>query len=170
MSNWIALSFGKHEGLTLPQVLFKDPDWFFWSVNKGVFKKSNARIKAEVKEVYEKATHVKIPYAGMKVEYIFNYANGILETVRLVPDNYDGYVGGHSFIIRTYLDFSIARSFKSYDKLGNKILVRACKRILFGTPSARLTKKRCEEFFNNDTNFLIKVSRDVDLFGNVIFD
>lgn len=31
------LSFGKHSEKTLPQVLFRDPDWFFWAWEEGVF-------------------------------------------------------------------------------------------------------------------------------------
>jgi hypothetical protein len=26
---WIKMTFGKHEGYTLPEILFRDPDWYF---------------------------------------------------------------------------------------------------------------------------------------------
>jgi len=28
---WSTLPFGKHKGKTLPQIVFADPDWFFWA-------------------------------------------------------------------------------------------------------------------------------------------
>jgi len=28
---WTELPFGKYVGMTLPQVLFTDPGWFFWA-------------------------------------------------------------------------------------------------------------------------------------------
>ena len=40
--NWTPLNFGKYEGKTLPQVMFKDPDWFFNGYEKGYFKNGYA--------------------------------------------------------------------------------------------------------------------------------
>ena len=34
---WTELNFGKHAGKSLPQILFADPDWFFWAVDNNVF-------------------------------------------------------------------------------------------------------------------------------------
>ena len=34
---WTTLNFGKHAGLSLPQIILCDADWFFWALNKGVF-------------------------------------------------------------------------------------------------------------------------------------
>ena len=35
--SWIKLEFGKHRGLTLPQIMFCDADYFFWAYATGVF-------------------------------------------------------------------------------------------------------------------------------------
>jgi hypothetical protein len=35
---WSTLNFGKHAGKTLPQIVFADPDWFFWAIETNVFK------------------------------------------------------------------------------------------------------------------------------------
>jgi len=40
-----------------------------------------------------------------------------------------------------------------YDKSCDKIFVAQMKAILYGDPSAYMTKQRCEEFFDNDDNF-----------------
>ena len=36
--SWSSLEFGKHEGKTIPQVVFSDPDWFFWAIQEDVFR------------------------------------------------------------------------------------------------------------------------------------
>ena len=36
--NWATVNFGKHAGKTLPQIIFDDPDWFFWAYENNAFK------------------------------------------------------------------------------------------------------------------------------------
>ena len=58
---WTKLWFGKkHKGKTLPQIMFKDPDWFFWAIEKGVFK-NKGKLGEEAWEIYQKARKIKIP-------------------------------------------------------------------------------------------------------------
>ena len=57
---WTKLWFSKHKGKTLPQVMFSDPDWFFWAFENGVFGEKG-RLEAEAKDVYRKAQSIKIP-------------------------------------------------------------------------------------------------------------
>ena len=40
-----------------------------------------------------------------------------------------------------------------YDKSGYKNFLMQMRAILFGNRSIRMTKQRCEEFFDNDDNF-----------------
>ncbi|MGA2223235.1 MAG: hypothetical protein ABSH41_02185 [Syntrophobacteraceae bacterium] len=47
----------------------------------------------------------------------------------------------------------VPRMLAEYDKSGYKIFLRQMKSILFGKPDVRMTKQRCEEFFDNDDNF-----------------
>lgn len=35
---WSELTFGKHQGKTLPKVVLSDPDWFFWALRKKLFR------------------------------------------------------------------------------------------------------------------------------------
>ena len=53
---WIELPFGKHKGKTLPQVMFTDPDWFFYTYGKGYF---NARgnLRIEANEIFKKSNN-----------------------------------------------------------------------------------------------------------------
>src|SRR6202040_4307751 len=32
--SWSAVPFGKHEGKMFPEIIVRDPDWFFWMVPK----------------------------------------------------------------------------------------------------------------------------------------
>jgi hypothetical protein len=47
----------------------------------------------------------------------------------------------------------VPRRLAKYDKSGYKIFLAQMKAILFGDPDVRMTKRRCEEFFDNDGNF-----------------
>ena len=38
-SRWTEVLFGKHYGLTLPQIAFLDPDWLFWAIQEDAFQK-----------------------------------------------------------------------------------------------------------------------------------
>jgi hypothetical protein len=65
----IPMPFGRYQGLTLPEVLFADPDYFFWL--KGVLK---GALATEAEELARKACRVKIPKEPAEafvVEYIF---------------------------------------------------------------------------------------------------
>ena len=55
---WSTLEIGKHPGRSLPQILFSDPDYFFWAVEKKIFQ---GRLAAEAAELAWKARHIKIP-------------------------------------------------------------------------------------------------------------
>src|SRR6185503_8817104 len=58
---WTELHFGKHIGKTLPQILFSDPDWFFWSIDNNIWEKSNATLKKEVYLIDKRSRSIKIP-------------------------------------------------------------------------------------------------------------
>jgi hypothetical protein len=49
---WVSLNFGKHAGKILPQIILSDADWFFWALNKGVFK---GRLANEAAKLVQRA-------------------------------------------------------------------------------------------------------------------
>jgi hypothetical protein len=57
---WSKLTFGKHDGKTLPQVILTDPDWFFWAIEKRVFDNWPA-LRVEANDILQKARRIKIP-------------------------------------------------------------------------------------------------------------
>ena len=155
MARWITLDFGKHKGKTLPHILCTDPDWFFWAFEKGVFNKS-IRLSSEADVLRHKATHIKIPNngnGGRMVEYVIHPPTGKFSHFKIVSSDDPEHEGSSTTVRSEFIDMSMPRKISQYDKTGCKSLLKSFKYYLFGKESARLTKKRCEEFFNDSSNF-----------------
>jgi hypothetical protein len=150
--NWTVVNFGKHKGKTLPQIVLTDPDWFFWAVEKQTFDKST-QLKAQANEIRHKATSIRIP-SGSRVEYAIHPSARRLAGVSLVSTSTPQHDGSSPTHTGDALDLSMARKIAPYDKLGGKIILRAVKFHVFGGKNIRLTRERCERFFDEDTNFL----------------
>jgi hypothetical protein len=56
---WSDLTFGKYKGKSLPQIVLRDPDYFFWGVDKGAFDKPGFEEQAYILD--GRACNVKIP-------------------------------------------------------------------------------------------------------------
>ncbi|GAB3748915.1 hypothetical protein [Lysobacter olei] len=65
---WTSLDFGKHEGLTLPEALFKDPDWFFWMMKEPDPFKNCRALRVQAQDLLRKATSIRIPGDGEEEE------------------------------------------------------------------------------------------------------
>jgi hypothetical protein len=147
---WTALTFGKHADKTLPQVVIADPDWFYNAIEKKFFE-GNGKIFDEAKEVCHKSKRIRIPQNGgrkLYADYII-YKN-VLHALEIEDSDRPMDTG---ILRKEHIDLSTAREFKKYDKLGCKILIADFKEIIFGSKSYKMTKKICEEFFENDDNF-----------------
>ncbi len=73
----------------------------------------------------------------------------------IVPKTQETHVGGSPVHVRLdWIDLAVPRQIKEYDKLGCRRLVAEMKEVIFGSSSVRLTRKRCEEFFNDASNFV----------------
>ena len=164
--NWTILQFGKHEGKTLPQIIFIDADWFFWAYEKKALTK-NGVPNNEVELIYKRATRIKPKY-GNYVKY-FLYYDGTswgfdFISIEEAEKNYKNLIGGNTFdkdyielddtnrTILKYIDLSFARKQKEYDKQSYKIFIKDLKVKLFN--KERLNKKFIEDFFSNKDNFL----------------
>lgn len=157
MRVWTQVSFGKHEGATLPQIIFKDPDWFFWAMEKGALTKGGGMLAAEAREVDRKARNIRIPNPTNEphvAEYVIHQPTGKFGKLDIVPSAQPLHQGGSPAFRQDRIDMSVPRSVSNYDKTGFKILVADLKHHLFGSAKVRLTKARVEEFFENDANFV----------------
>jgi hypothetical protein len=154
-SHWALLEFGKHVGKTLPQILFTDPDWFFWAFEEDAFACQDWITVDEVERIQRRAKSIRIPSRygpGLAVEYIIS--EGRFEGLRLTPA--DAVVGGginRTSYLKSVFDMSVPRKWRGYDKSGMRTMLRDLKEILFGDPSRRMNRRRCEEFFDDVGRF-----------------
>lgn len=148
---WTEIKFGKYrgKGMSLPQIVFDDPDWFFYMVERDAF---FGRLGDEAADIAYKAGHIRIPYKNpdqWEVEYV-SEPGGRFERMVLVRADEpaalsDGARG-------KFIDLGYTRHLRPYDKKGSKRLARWAKLYLFGE-GVRLTKARCEAFFDDPKNF-----------------
>jgi len=148
---WSRLSFGIHKGKTLPEVMFKDPDWFFWAYEN---KKLNIEMMMnEAEELFRKARAIRLPgkYANsMQVAYLRDITTGKFAGMQLVVKG--SYVNAFSSC-SDVIDLSFPRSLKSYDKQAYKSVISMLKQIFWGNSRCRINRLKAEEFFNNNANF-----------------
>jgi hypothetical protein len=153
---WTPLRFGRHISKTLPQIMFSDPDYFFWAYEDGVFNKYGRQLQAEAERIHAKATSIRIPQTGpepLQVEYIFYYSNHTSVGFELVEESRPRHEGSSPTQRAKHIDMSVPRRQRDYDKLGYRIFIGSLKHCLFGNESARMTRQRCESFFDDDSNF-----------------
>ena len=152
---WTVVDFGKYKdkGRILPQIVFDDPDWFFWAHEKGVFE---GALKSEAEQIAKRARRIKIPQDGGErkvAEYVIHWPRKRFGGIELVEASRPRPVRSSPTFRKDHLDLSVARLVAEYDKFGCKLLVREVKAILFGSQFARMTRQRAEWFFDNDENF-----------------
>lgn len=153
---WSTVNFGKHSGKTLPQIVFTDPDWFFWAVEDGIFKGPLAN---QAKTLNARTRTIRIPEndsGALTAEYYLHQPTGKFAHMEIVPASRPQHEGSSVTFRKDMIDLSVPRQIAPCDKLGCKNLISSVKSVLFGSASARMTKERCEAFlmtsqlFNSD--------------------
>jgi hypothetical protein len=144
---WSTVPFGKYAGNTLPEIIIRDPDWFFWAVPKLY-----GRIGEEAKDLAREARGIKIPKprpGKWMVEYRRDCDQrfaGLDSSKPIVPKS--------RWTTRLWhLDLALPLRRKTYDKRAGRITIAEFRRLYFGERK-RITKQRCEEFFSHDANFV----------------
>jgi hypothetical protein len=149
---WTKLTFGKHKGKTLPQIIIADFDWFYWARDAEIFK---GKLAEEADDLMAKATHIRIPKRKPKkweVEYVSDRGGRFcgFSFVKCDSPYYDR--TGNTLRLPV-LDFLVIRRRKKYDKGGYRVFVDGFRRAFFG-PRRRITKRRAERFFADRNNFV----------------
>ena len=152
---WTPLKTEKHREKTLPQVVFIDPDWFFHLHKKNWFEFNHYY---EAEELYQRATSIRIPQADAgekrEIEYVFLYEK--FDHMKLVPESIPYHWGSSRTSRNDIIDLSVPFSHSRYDKRAGKIIISNLKHVVFGNKSHKMTKERCEEFFNDESNFVLE--------------
>jgi hypothetical protein len=137
----------------LPQIVFADPDWFFWAVEEDAFK---GALRREAEDIARKAKRIRIPDAEpgeKKVRYYIDPNVGKLANVEVIEASRSPHVGSSATRESLFFDLSMARRISRYDKTGGRFVVSAIKAHVLGGRTTRLTKERCEAFFEEPRNF-----------------
>jgi hypothetical protein len=147
--SWSVVPFGRYRGKTLPEIIVRDLDWFFWMLPKLY-----GKLGTEARDLARKARAIKIPKErGRKfeVEYRFDVDDKFFGFAFVKADNWH-----NRWTIRLrYLDLAWPLHGEKYNERANRILIRDFRLNYFGKRK-RLTKQRCEEFFSNAKNFLCR--------------
>jgi hypothetical protein len=147
VSQWKVLNFGRHKNKSLPEVVLRDPAYFFRANDTFVFQ---LRGHPEARGLAYKARHIKIPKPDgeyWSIVYDREPPKNEFRGFRLVQVPTVEEVG------LDHLDLSVAYRRHRSDKLANKCLVRDFKLHYFGKPFGNLSREECEEFFECDANF-----------------
>jgi hypothetical protein len=107
------MPFGKYEGWTLPEILFSDPDYFFWL--RGVLK---GALATESEQLARKACRIRIPRQPAEafvVDYFFE-PGGQFVCFSIVPRDKERHLSSHEIHRANCLDFSCIRNRKEYAK------------------------------------------------------
>ena len=151
---WSKLTFGKHKGKTLPQVLFTDPDWFFWAMGKGVFEKRSGLVRSEANDIFRKARRIRIPgneSGNLEAEYFIHSPTDKFSHFGIVSATKPQHIGSSPTFRSDVIDLSIPRQIAEYDKLGCKQMIRSLKIVLFNNESERMTKNALRPFLTIQT-------------------
>jgi hypothetical protein len=149
---WSKLYFGKHAGRSLPQTLFSDPDYFFWSIEKNIFK---GHLAMEANKLTRMVRHIRIPKQDPEnwcVQYFLTTEHKF-SRFQIIPTNREPHTGSSITRRTRHIDMSVIRQGCRYDKGGYKRFLKSLKYHLFGNSSIKMTAARCEEFFDDDDNF-----------------
>jgi hypothetical protein len=150
---WSVVPFGRYTGKTLPEIIVRDLDWFFWMAPKLY-----GRLATEAGDLARKARAIKIPRRlgkKLEVEYRYEFDDRSESGRRFCGF---AFVKGEAWPSRwttrlPYLDLSFPLRTKKYDKRAGRNLIRDFRLNYFGKHK-RLTKQRCEKFFTNERNFI----------------
>ena len=149
------INFGKHKNKTIPQVVFSDLDYFIWAITENVFKTPALKIEADY--VYQRIRNIKIPkdnHDDYEVEYYIHAPTGKFGRFEIVEKSTPLHKGGSTAFRSKNIDLTVVKSIKEYDKSGSGIMIDCLKTYYFESRSYKMTKKRCEDFVNDDSNFI----------------
>jgi hypothetical protein len=146
------LHFGKHQGKTLVETVFSDPAWFLWAIDRGVFHdRGGPPLQIEAEAIWLKARNIRMPRRypdGSQVAYFYQGWNHKFLGLSIMDD---GRFEEHADL-KDVLDLGYVCDSGRRDGVGNKLLIKAIKGIVFGE-NARVTGKQLEQFFADPDNF-----------------
>ena len=105
-----------------------------------------------------RARAIRIPNnsAGkLEAEYVLHPPTRKFGNMEIVRASRPLHQGSSPAFRKDVIDLSVPHNIAPHDKLGCRTLVSSVKYVLFGRTSTRMTKERCEAFFDNPANFAV---------------
>lgn len=153
--NWDTINFGSHCSRTLPEIMFKNPDWLYWAAdNPNIRQRLNRR---ELHRIRARSDRIRIPCRAdqpMAVRYKFDL-DGTLVSVELVPREGCGLDSG-KILTSTAIDMSLIHWVKLRGRVNTRKFMAWTRWILLGTKSRDVDRGTCEAFFDDDSNFVLE--------------
>jgi hypothetical protein len=142
---WTVVKFGKHAGKTLAQIVLSDPNYFFW-LAKNLY----GPLMTEAERLVRRARSIKIPRPNPEkwaIEYRHDRDDRFLGIDIVKADSH-----AHSLFERLpHLDLAFVRRGNVHDTRDCRRVIHDFRSLYFG--GLNLTKRRCEEFFEDEDNF-----------------
>ncbi len=147
---------GKYKGYTLPEILVKDPNYFFWLAEAPDWP---VAIATEAKLLHWRATHIKLPKKkGKKQAAEYVRSGKEFGKLRVVPRGALKKSTPSAVERGKFIDLSVPRKYDSYDKDGSKRLVHTMWELLVDEfdDHGLIIAERAEQFFADPKNFARK--------------
>jgi hypothetical protein len=146
------LDFGKHAGKSLVATVFADPAWYSWAVHRGVFHdRGGPALQIEAERIWINARNIRKPRRYPDDWQVAYYYQGWTHKFVGLSVVADGRCEEYANM-KGVLDLGYVTDCGCRDGVGNRLLSRAIKRVLFGEKT-KVTAKMLEALFADPSNF-----------------
>ena len=149
----------KGENKSLAQIIFLDADWFFYQYERKAFD-FNDQLLEEAEYIYFRARNIKIPKqdpSAWQIEYLTHPPSGNFAGFNVVSIYKPYHEGASKAYYMDRIDMYYPKTLKGYDKTGYKIFIRNLKIHIWESENNQITRKRCDDFFSDDANFILPI-------------
>lgn len=149
---WTPLPAGPHEGRTLPEVVFLDPDFVLAALEAGAL---DAPWLEEAKEVCRRASRIRPCRGARRAVTVLYHLNAYFPerfsgiSVVVKRDQRLSEFRKFSAAESAFLDLTMARRIAPHDPGASRGLVEHLLVTHFGDPNAKLTRRQAEDFFTD---------------------
>lgn len=149
---YAALGFGKYGYFSLPQVIFTDPDYFFWAIDNQAFSGSQMQ---EAKALLKRIRRIRIPgdhAQGWCADHV-HQKNKLIGLYIVLKDQSCTYPSCEVTRL-PYIDLGFVHEHMPRDRQGNTVLVSTYLRLRGADVMGVPTRAFCYGFFDDPGNFV----------------
>lgn len=149
--DWTELRFGKRKGETLPEIAFYDPYYLMWLLEEANLVD---RLAFEARRIKRRISRIVLKTRKYgSYEFVWDIDrwgyHGVRVARRVKPEDRQPHDGERT----QFLDLAMLKSRGRFSKRDYELFCADIRKILFGDANHKMTRSRCEAFFNNPRNF-----------------